>query len=388
MRARLRLPPFLLLAALLGAAAPPAPPYPALGREIEGIVGRDFYDPERAARWVRENAGYAEGIANAEAFRRETRRRLALLRASHTEYYPLDDPGRWDLASLFEPYLKRPARTESLGLGLVEREGGWFVARVFAGGPAEAAGVRRGDRIVTADLRRSLQGTAGRPFSLEIQSRRGGPTRTVSIVPRIVDPKEEWLETQRAGTRLVEQGGRRIAYAPLWSCAGEQFRDALKEALNSDLSQADALVIDFRGGWGGCSPDFVSLFNPMVPELVRIDREGVRSSFPASWRKPLVVLIDGGSRSGKEVVARAIQRHRLGTLVGERTAGAVLAGQPYLLADGSLLFLAVHDVIAEGERLEGVGVNPDVEVASDLLYAEGRDPQLERALEVAAGLLR
>ena len=107
MRARLRLPLFLLLAVLLGAAAPPAPPYPALGREIEAIVGRDFYDPERAARWVRENAGYAEGIADAEAFRRETRRRLALLGASHTEYYSLDDPGRWDLASLFESYLQQ-----------------------------------------------------------------------------------------------------------------------------------------------------------------------------------------------------------------------------------------------------------------------------------------
>jgi carboxyl-terminal processing protease len=382
---------FLLLAVLLGATAPPTPPYPALGQEIEGIVGRDFYDPERAARWVRENAGYAEGIMDAAAFRRETRRRLALLGASHTEYYALDDPGRWDLASLFESYLQQPTRTESLGLGLVEREDGWFVARVFAGGPAEAAGVRRGDRIVTADSapfhpKRSFSGKSGRPVTLEIQSRRGGPTRTVSVVPRLVDSKEEWLETQRAGTRIVEHQGRRIAYAPLWSCAGEQFRDALAEALAGDLAQAEALVIDFRGGWGGCSPDFVNLFNPMVSELVRIDREGVRSPFAGSWRKPLVVLIDGGSRSGKEVVARAIQRHRLGTLVGERTAGAVLAGRPYLLADGSLLFLAVHDIVAEGERLEGVGVKPDVEVVSDLLYTEGRDPQLERALEVAAGL--
>ena len=40
------------------------------------------------------------------------------------------------------------------------------------------------------------------------------------------------------------------------------------------------------------------------------------------------------------------------------------------------------------ERLEGPGVKPDVAVPSDLPYAEGRDPQLERALEVAAGLLK
>ena len=63
-------------------------------------------------------------------------------------------------------------------------------------------------------------------------------------------------------------------------------------------------------------------------------------------------------------------------------------GQPFLLSDGSLLFLAVEDILVDGERLEGVGVKPDVAVPSDLPYAEGRDPQLERAVEVAAGLLK
>jgi hypothetical protein len=45
----------------------------------------------------------------------------------------------------------------------------------------------------------------------------------------------------------------------------------------------------------------------------------------------------------------------------------------------------VYNVLVDGERLEGVGVKPDVLVADDLTYAEGRDPQFERALEVAAG---
>ena len=100
-----------------------------------------------------------------------------------------------------------------------------------------------------------------------------------------------------------------------------------------------------------------------------------------------MVLIDGGSRSGKEPVARALQRHGRAVLVGERTAGAVLAGQPFLLSDGSLMFLAVEDVRVDGERLEGTGVTPDVPVPSDLPYAAGRDPQLDRALGVAAGAL-
>ncbi len=143
-------------------------------------------------------------------------------------------------------------------------------------------------------------------------------------------------------------------------------------------------MIDFRDGPGGCDPDFVSLFDPRPPVLTFIERDGTRRPYDPTWRKPLVVLIDGGTRSGKEVVARAIQKKHLGTLVGERTAGAVAAGQPFLLADKSLLLLAVADILADGERLEGVGVAPDIEVADKLPLAEGADPQLDAALDAAA----
>src|SRR5262249_23535322 len=128
--------------------------------------------------WAEESSGYAAAIRDSAAFVRETRRRLAELHVSHTAYYSLDDPGYYDLLSIFEPVLQKSPETESLGLGLVEQDGHWFVARVFAGGPAEAAGIRRGDRLVSADgepfqPHRSLQGKAGRPVRLGIESRPG-----------------------------------------------------------------------------------------------------------------------------------------------------------------------------------------------------------------------
>ena len=72
-----------------------------------------------------------------------------------------------------------------------------------------------------------------------------------------------------------------------------------------------------------------------------------------------------------------------GELVGERTAGFVVGGRPFLLSDGSLLYLAVMDVEVNGQRLEGVGVAPDVEVPDQLDLAAGADPQLERAVDLA-----
>jgi carboxyl-terminal processing protease len=384
---------FLAPATLLAADPPAAKDFGSRGREIVQLVEERFFDPARAARWTKENAGYADPIRDEQTFRGETQRRLAALKASHTAYYAPDDPGHRDLLSIFEPVLHRPAEGESLGLAAVEREGGWFVTRVFAGGPAEAAGLRRGDRIVTADGEPfhpvlSLRGKVGGEVALEIQSSRNGPLRTITVAPRAIDPKKEWLQAQVDGTNIVEHGSRRIGYVPVWSCAGVEVEPALGEAFAEKLAGADALVLDLRGGWGGCNPDLVALFDPAVADLTRIDRQGKRTVFPSAWRKPLVVLIDGGSRSGKEVVARGLQRHRRAVLVGERTAGAVVAGQPFLLSDGSLLFLAVEDVLVDGERLEGAGVSPEVAVAADLPYAGGRDPQLERALDIAAGLLK
>ena len=59
----------------------------------------------------------------------------------------------------------------------------------------------------------------------------------------------------------------------------------------------------------------------------------------------------------------------------------MLAGRPFVLSDGSLLYLAVADVLVDGERLEGVGVAPDIEVARDLPFSNGKDPQKDAAFD-------
>jgi carboxyl-terminal processing protease len=103
-----------------------------------------------------------------------------------------------------------------------------------------------------------------------------------------------------------------------------------------------------------------------------------------TWRKPLVVLVNARTRSGKEVVSHALRVHHRATIVGERTAGAVLAGQLMSLSNGDQLFLAVSDVDVDGVRLEGIGVPVDVEIKDDVRFAAGKDPQLERAFDIAA----
>ena len=163
---------------------------------------------------------------------------------------------------------------------------------------------------------------------------------------------------------------------------------AVAEALaEGPLKDAEGLVLDLRGRWGGGSSDAAELFVGNTPAFRLIPRKGEDVLANVRWHRPVVAIIDGGSRSGLEVFAYALKVNGI-PLVGERTAGALLAASAFLLPDDSLLELAVSDaVIADDVRLEGSGVEPDIRVPFSLPYAAGRDPQREAAIEEMTRIL-
>lgn len=384
---RRALPPVmgLLLALTVSATPPPAKPsFAARADQIVGIVRAHFFDSTAAAAWARREAGYGARATDERRFAALTRRALDALGTSHTGYYSPDMPAFYALRSIFGPALGlEETRYDSAGID-VTPDG--HVRVVFAGGPAAKAGLRRGDRIRTADGTpfdpvASFRGRAGSPVALRVE-RRPGTFVSLHVTPRRIEPKEEWLEAQRAGARVVERSGRPIGYVPMYACTGEDFAELLRTQFSDTLATADALVLDFRNGWGGCNPEFVSLFDPHVPAVTMTHREGTVRTV-RTWSKPLVLLVNGGTRSGKEVVTYAVKKHRLGTVIGTKTAGAVLPGRCFKLMDGSLLLVPTSNVSLDGERLEGRGVVPDVIVDDALPFANGADPQLEAALDLA-----
>jgi carboxyl-terminal processing protease len=365
--------------------------FPKLGQEVVAIVRDHFLDPRRGAEWARRHDHYARGIEDQRVFAERTRELLGELKTSHTAYFTPLAPEYAQLLAIFQRPLKvDTVWHDSIGADIARLPSGFFVRHLFADGPAEKAGLLRGDQLLSADDKPfdpslAFRGKSGRTVALTVERRKDEAPRVVRVTPRRVQPREEWLEAQRRGARIVTRNGKRIAYMPVFSCAGMEPQEVIQEMIAEKFEGADALIVDFRDGWGGCNPEFLNLFHAAVPVLTQVDRDGKRTSYDRVWRKPLYVLINGGSRSGKEMVAHAIKKHHRGTLVGERTAGAVVGGRAFLLSDRSLLYLAVTDVLVDGERLEGRGVEPDVRVADVLPHAAGSDPQRERALDLAAG---
>lgn len=397
--------PLLFLLVSLG----PSPSWAQDGTldEVWNLVEEHFFDASfNGVAWAAQRARSAEPFANATSPDERAsiiNDMLALLETSHTRYYTRDDPAYYTLLDIFQAV----PRVESLlsffpdsvvaytGIGLRTAmiNDTLFALEVYEGGPAHTAGVLMGDAILAVDGApyhpiRSFAGKADQAVPMMIQ-RTPDPAsqQTLTVTPTRLRPQALFLEALDQSIRIEERGGRRIGYVHVWSYAGRVFQDALEAAVAfGPLKDADALILDIRGGWGGASPTYLNLFNPNVPVFTQRQRDGMTNTFDFQWRKPVALLVNEGSRSGKEVLAWGFKAYNLGLVIGTPTAGAVVGGQIFPLADGSLLYLATRDVLVNGERLEGVGVTPDILVPFYLPYAAGRDPQLERALDVLSQL--
>jgi carboxyl-terminal processing protease len=373
----------------------------AVFEEVWRIVRDQFYDPTfRGLDWVAIGERYRPlAAAAASDVERSTviNRMLSELVASHTGHYTPSDPAYYQLLDIFSGVLRQPLKrlfpdgqVTYPGIGIFTREldGKTFISGVLDGLPARQAGLIVGDEILAANGEpfhpiNSFATKVGQGVTLTIRRRLDGPTEDVIVVPARIKPNEAFLKAMDQSAQIIDADGAKIGYIHIWSYAGSQYQQLLEREVSSGkLKDADALVWDLRDGWGGAETGYLHLFTGRAPTTTLITREGRVSIANVTWRKPVAMLVNDGTRSGKEILAYGFKKYAIGEVIGSRTAGAVLAGRTSLLSDGSLLLLAVADVLVDGQRLEGMGVIPTVSVPFPLAYAQGKDPQLDRAVKV------
>lgn len=365
--------------------------------KVWDIINNEFWDPNfNGVDWAGARKRYrpkAIAAEDHESFAEIVNQMLAELKTSHTKYYTKWDPSYYIIQVVFGK-----ADTHRSGIGVVTKkiEGRHYAVAVMHSSPAEQAGILAGDWLVEADGQpfhpiRSFENKADQQVELIVQQGPSELTRKkLTVIPfDIKKEKDRMGNDSYASLKTIEYRGHCFAYVRLWWLRGTEMKNTLEFGINQ-ANETEGIIIDIRDGYGGdMGYEFIAPFLHYGLGKVTVESIGRKQTFKsfAGCSKPVVVLINSGSRSGKEVLAYLFKKTGRGLLVGERTAGYVTGGNKREISLDSFLYYAGFNMFIDGKRLEGVGVEPDIEVPFDIRFAAGKDIQLQRAKDEMVRLI-
>ncbi len=228
------------------------------------------------------------------------------------------------------------------------------VLSAISGGPAEAVGLRSGDRIVEIEgqtvagnktpqdqIVKKLRGKKGTKVSVGIQ-RRG----QAKLLPFTITRDKIPLYTVEAAYMMPNQTGY-IRLGRFGEKSAQEVEKALKKLKKQGMER---LVFDLRGNPGGMLTASIDIADMFLPDGQLITYTEGRSRRRKSYHAypdglfetgPLAILIDEGSASASEIVSGAVQDNDRGLVIGRRSFGKGLVQEVFDLSDGSGLALTV-----------------------------------------------
>ncbi len=264
--------------------------------------------------------------------------------------------------------------------------------------PAERAGVVQGDVLLQVDdTEITLEMTAEDVVNL-IRGEVGSIVRLTlrregQAEPIVLEVQRQEIPSASVEWRMLEEteGMGYVRIALFSGRTALELEDAISDLEDQGMTR---LILDLRGNGGGlfdAGIDVASEFLPdgvVVYQLEKDSREQAyevsrRASFPDA---PLALLVDGGTASASEIVAGALQDRGRAVLVGQKTYGKGTVQSVYDLSDGSSVHITYAEWLTpERRRISGEGLMPDLDVpVTEEDRSQGRDPQLERAIEYLA----
>ncbi len=273
-------------------------------------------------------------------------------------------------------------RKVGIGVEVTMRDEVPVVIAPIEGGPAERAGIRAGDRILSVDgqstRRRSfgeilkmISGEVGTVVTLQVLrpgAQRPLPVRIVRGVFNLEYVQSSYLNGGTIGyLRLLHFFGAE-------SGSIEKFHGALADFR---ARKVRGIIVDLRNNSGGdlrmCVKLVAAFLKPGQVVVIGRGRESADERTlvaPAIGRgatpeTPVVVLINRGSASASEIFAGALQDHKRATLVGERTFGKASVQEIVPLSDETAALITVQKYYTPLNRSpHQVGIQPDVKVAA------------------------
>ncbi len=326
----------------------------------------------------------AEQAKSIEAQRKVIFEMLSHIPASHLGLFSKSSYKRV-MAELFN----KPMPT--FGLELIEIGDQYFAHNVLEGGPADQAGIKIGDRVVSLDGQ-NVQNNKRLDFrtddayvsdpsvhylscerddklKFEIERTWGEERKIIEVTAKDYSA----FEAAKASIRIIEKDNLKIGMIHFWFIHIRGVNKLLKETLESKFKDCDAVIVDLRGRGGNGAA-----CKPMVDIM-----SGKRSN----WKKPVVALIDGNSRSAKEVIAYLIRQEKAARLVGQRTAGAVIPASFKDVGFDTVLMFPRFRLGKFTDQIEGKGVSPHVLVEQRRPLSGAKDPIAEAGVREAVRMI-
>lgn len=290
-----------------------------------------------------------------------------------------------------------------------------IVVSPLEGSPAQKAGIKVGDEIMSVDG----QSTAGWTLSQAVDKIRGpkgsnvvlgiihkGDSKTVNITivrdTVTVKSVSGWVKKVKdiQGVKVTGHDNDEITYIQLSQFGDNTNTDwtNLVTKLNAQMQKdgnVKGMILDLRNNPGGYLTDaqfvaseFLSQGDTVVQEQsgdgqtqrLTVNRKGLFVDNP-----PLIVLINKGSASAAEIVSGALRDNNRARLVGETSFGKGTVQQAVDLGGGAGLHVTIAKWLTPngtwlGNGKDGAGLTPDIQVAPDLKDST-HDSQLEKAIE-------
>lgn len=323
----------------------------------------------------------------------------------------LDDPFTLYLPPTQNDNFKQGMAGQFTGIGaeLGTKDKQVIVIAPLNGSPAQKAGIKAGDAILTVDgvstagwnlsqTVEKIRGPKGTTVTLTIAHRDQNSSKEIKIVRDVITVKSvaAWVKSVKDIDSIKldkKYGNSKVAYISL-SQFGDNTNSEWLSAVNQlsmDINKqkdVKGLVFDLRNNPGGYLSDAVFIASEFLNEgatVVLEDDKSGRTTLKTNRRGllttiPVIVLINKGSASASEIVAGALRDNSRAKLLGETSFGKGTVQQAEDLGGGAGLHVTIAKWLTPNETwVNKKGLTPDVSVAPDPKTPD-IDTQIEKAV--------
>ena len=270
------------------------------------------------------------------------------------------------------------------------------VVKVYEGTPAEEAGLKNGDEILSVDkyeatsmelsnLVKKIRGKEGTNVHLKVYRSQTGENLEFDVERKNVD-------IPSVDSKMLSDGIGYIQISEFQSNTAKQFKKALVALEKEDMK---GLIVDVRSNPGGLVTSVVDILDQILPEGTVVyteDKYGKKETYTSDAsciHYPMAVLVNGDSASASEIFAGAIKDYDYGTLIGTKTFGKGIVQTVFPLENGDAIKITTAKYYTpKGHYIHGKGIQPDIKLEykysgpEDESYDMKYDNQLQKAISV------